>query len=144
MSDKDLKSISDFITQNHVISFCCCSDDDIWAANSFYIYDKDNVCFYFMSDPETRHGQLAINNDKVAGTINEQPSNILSIKGLQYRGIISLVNDDTEKSQAYDAYTHQFPIAKIKSLPIWKIQIEEMKFTNNSLGFGKKLRWSRT
>lgn len=61
-----------------------------------------------------------------------------------YKGTIYLLDDGEEKQQAYQAYTHRFPIAKIKSLPLWKIVIQEMKFTNNSLGFGKKISWERS
>ena len=96
-----------------------------------------------MSDPKSRHSEFALQNNRVAGTINSQPSNVLSIKGVQYAGTIRLV-DNMEYQHAYDLYTHRFPIAKIKSLPIWDIKIDEMKFTNNSLGFGKKLLWTRT
>jgi Uncharacterized protein conserved in bacteria len=143
MKKTDLDMISEYISENHVISFCCFAEDDIWAANSFYIFNKDDVCFYLMSDPNTRHGRLAIANPVVAGTINEQPSNILSIKGLQYKGVMALLADGVERQLAYQTYTQRFPVAKIKSLPLWKIEIQEMKFTNNSLGFGKKISWER-
>ena len=143
MKKSELDIITDYIKNNHVISFCCYTEHDIWAANSFYIFDQENVCFYFMTDPNTRHGKLALANPVAAGTINGQPSNIQSIKGLQYKGIIALISDSTERQQAYQAYTQRFPVAKIKSLPLWKIVIQEMKFTNNSLGFGKKISWKR-
>ena len=81
MNKSELDIITDYIKNNHVISFCCYTEHDIWAANSFYIFDQENVCFYFMTDPGTRHGKLALANPIAAGTINGQPSNIQSIKG---------------------------------------------------------------
>lgn len=95
-----------------------------------------------MSDPKSKHSVLSLENNRVAGTINSQPSHILSIKGVQYSGTASLVDHETQQ-HAYDLYTERFPIAKIKSLPIWEIKIDRLKFTNNSMGFGKKLVWSR-
>lgn len=139
----NLSAISEFILENHVISICAATASDIWCANCFYVYDAEQVCFYFMTDPDSRHSQLAIQQTMVAGTINGQPSNILSIKGLQYRGTMTPVHD-AEHSHAYALYTNSFPIAKIKSLPLWKIEIQEMKFTNNSLGFGRKKLWQRS
>ena len=57
MNKSELDIITDYIKNNHVISFCCYTEHDIWAANSFYIFDQENVCFYFMTDPGTRQGE---------------------------------------------------------------------------------------
>jgi uncharacterized protein YhbP (UPF0306 family) len=95
-----------------------------------------------MTSTESRHSQLMHKNNLVAGTVNGQPKNIGLIKGVQYKGAISLLTDENI-TNALSLYTKRFPIAKIKSLPLWEIEISELKFTNNVLGFGKKLEWYR-
>jgi predicted transposase YbfD/YdcC len=79
---------------------------------------------------------------KTARIMRKQPKNISLIKGVQYKGIISLLTEEN-KADAFSLYTKHFPIAKIKSLPLWKIEISELKFTNNVLGFGNKTLWYR-
>lgn len=131
-----------YLKKQHVLSLCCSFDDDIWCANCFYVFDEKEVAFYLMTSTESRHSKLMLNNHLVAGTVNGQPKNISLIKGIQYKGVISLLAEEN-KNDALSLYTKRFPIAKIKSLPLWKIEISELKFTNNVLGFGKKSDWHR-
>lgn len=131
-----------YLKKQHVLSLCCSFDDDIWCANCFYVFDEKEVAFYLMTSTESRHSKLMLNNHLVAGTVNGQPKNISLIKGIQYKGVISLLAEEN-KNDALSLYTKRFPIAKIKSQPLWKIEISELKFTNNVLGFGKKSDWHR-
>ncbi len=43
MNKSELDIITDYIKNNHVISFCSYTEHDIWAANSFYIFDQENA-----------------------------------------------------------------------------------------------------
>lgn len=131
-----------YLKKQHVLSLCCSFDDDIWCANCFYVFDEKEVAFYLMTSTESRHSKLMLNNHLVAGTVNGQPKNISLIKGIQYKGVISLLVEEN-KNDALSLYTKRFPIAKIKSQPLWKIEISELKFTNNILGFGNKSAWHR-
>ncbi len=131
-----------YLKKQHVLSLCCSFDDDIWCANCFYVFDEKEVVFYLMTSAESRHSKLMLNNHLVAGTVNGQPKNISLIKGIQYKGVISLLVEEN-KNDALSLYTKRFPIAKIKSLPLWKVEISELKFTNNILGFGNKSAWHR-
>lgn len=40
-------------------------------------------------------------------------------------------------------YVKRFPVARMLSAPVWEIRPDELKFTDNTLGFGKKLYWLR-
>ena len=131
-----------YLKKQHVLSLCCSFDDEIWCANCFYVFDEKEVAFYLMTSAESRHSKLMLNNHLVAGTVNGQPKNISLIKGIQYKGVISLLAEEN-KNDALSLYTKRFPIAKIKSQPLWKIEISELKFTNNILGFGNKSAWHR-
>lgn len=80
-----------YLKKQHVLSLCCSFDDDIWCANCFYVFDEKEVAFYLMTSAESRHSKLMLNNHLVAGTVNGQPKNISLIKGIQYKGVISLL-----------------------------------------------------
>jgi len=34
-------------------------------------------------------------------------------------------------------------VALVLKAPVWEIRLDELKFTDNTLGFGKKLHWLR-
>ncbi|EGF0722467.1 hypothetical protein IBO59_003311 [Salmonella enterica] len=40
-------------------------------------------------------------------------------------------------------YIRRFPVARVLPAPVWEIRLDEIKFTDNTLGFGKKLHWLR-
>lgn len=141
MSDSQLlKTITRYLQKQHVLSVC--GGDPVWCANCFYVFNEEKVAFWLMSEESTRHGSQFVSDPRVAGTINGQPKSVLLIKGVQYAGCIRLLEGE-EKEQARKAYIKRFPIAATVSAPLWEIQPDELKMTDNALGFGKKLHWLR-
>ena len=131
-----------YVKKQHVLSLCAASADDMWCANCFYVFDEARMALWLMTESATRHGQLMQQNARVAGTINGQPKSVLLIKGVQYRGQIQLLSGEVE-AQARKAYQKRFPVAKKVSAPLWEITLDELKMTDNALGFGKKIVWQR-
>ena len=135
----DLSHLLRYLKKQHVLSLCTSDGDDLWCANCFYVFDEARMAFWLMTGTDTRHGALMLHNSRVAGTVNGQPKSVLLIKGVQYRGRGRL----TEDEQALKAYQRRFPVAKKVTAPLWEIAIEELKMTDNALGFGSKIVWQR-
>lgn len=100
------------------------------------------MVFWIMTEPDTRHGELMVQNPQVAGTVNGQPRSVLLIKGVQYRGHVKQLEETTEQI-ARAAYQKRFPVSRKVSAPLWEIVLDEVKMTDNALGFGKKIAWQR-
>ncbi|WP_058910865.1 YhbP family protein [Entomohabitans teleogrylli] len=137
-----LAAISRWLSKQHVVTWCVAKDARLWCANAFYVYDAGRVAFYLLSDTDTRHGKMAGRRAPVAGTVNGQPKTVALIRGVQFRGEIRLV-DGEESAALRSLYNQRFPVARAMSAPLWEIRIDELKFTDNTLGFGKKLHWER-
>lgn len=131
-----------YLKKQHVLSLCCQAGDDLWCANCFYVFNEASMAFWLMTEPDTRHGTLLQANPQVAGTVNGQPKTVLLIKGVQYRGKIARLEDAAEV-QARMVYQKRFPVARKVSAPLWEIRLDEIKMTDNALGFGKKIVWRR-
>lgn len=138
---ESLNIISSWIKKQHVLTYCVGAGESLWCANAFYIYDEDAVAFYFLSDTHTRHGQLIGERGITAGTINGQPKTVALIRGLQFRGEIILLNEE-EAIFPRVRYNKRFPVAREMLAPMWMIRLHELKMTDNTFGFGKKLHWS--
>lgn len=138
----DLPHLIRYLKKQHVLSLSCHNAQEIWSANCFYLFDEARMVFWLMTEPETRHGCLMQANPQVSGTINGQPKTVLLIKGVQYQGRIQQLTGETEQ-QARHAYQKRFPVARKLSAPIWEIVLDELKMTDNALGFGKKVMWRR-
>lgn len=139
---EDLKIISRYLNKNHVLALCAHSQGDIWSANCFYVADVERMCLYFMTELKTRHGALMQQNPQIVGTIATQPKTVVLIKGIQYRGSAIILEGD-EDASARALYCKHFPVAIKMKAPVWRLQLDEIKMTDNTLGFGKKLLWQR-
>ena len=137
-----LTAISRWLAKQHVVSWCVAKEGELWCANAFYVYDPPRVAFYLLSEETTRHGQMTGQRAPVAGTINGQPKTVALIRGVQFKGEIRLLSgEEAEEKRAL--YVKRFPVARMLSAPVWELRLDELKFTDNTLGFGKKLHWLR-
>lgn len=141
MFDNDrLSVITRYLKKQHVLTLC--SGNPVWCANCFYLFNAEKVAFWLMTETTTRHGAQMREDPQVAGTVSGQPKSVLLIKGVQYAGRIALLENE-EEQVARKAYIKRFPIAAKVSAPLWEIKLDELKMTDNALGFGKKLTWTR-
>ncbi|MEF9930857.1 MAG: hypothetical protein RSC28_06140 [Bacteroidales bacterium] len=144
--------ILDFIAEHHLLTFAAGVGSDIWCASAFYVFNPQICSFIITSDQNTRHIQLAINNnpdsnleDKnniVAGTVALETEKIGMIQGLQFKAAIKKA-DGSLFNEHRLLYLKRFPYAILKGSDLWILELLELKFTDNRLGFGKKLHWTR-
>ncbi|RKQ39274.1 YhbP family protein [Enterobacter sp. R1(2018)] len=138
-----LDAISRWLNKQHVLTYCVGGSEDLWCANAFYYYDPQRVAFYLLTDAHSRHGELIGQRAaRVAGTINGQQKTVALIRGVQFCGRIRML-EESEAESVRHLYCKRFPVARVMSAPAWEIQLEELKMTDNTLGFGKKLHWLR-
>ncbi|WP_336218201.1 YhbP family protein [Citrobacter amalonaticus] len=137
-----LTAISRWLAKQHVVTWCVHRDGELWCANAFYIYDAQKVVFYVLTEEKTRHAQMSGPRALVAGTVNGQPKTVALIRGVQFTGEIRQLAGE-ESDAARQAYQRRFAVARALSAPVWEIRLDEIKFTDNTLGFGKKRHWLR-
>ena len=131
-----------FLEKKHIVSFSTFADLEMWSAICFYVFDKQQQRLILLTKPETRHGQLMLKNPQVTGTIIHETAAVAKLQGVQFIGEISELKT-AEKQTALDLYYARFPYSRVMQSPVWQIVLNEVKFTDNTLGFGKKLLWER-
>ena len=132
--------ISYFESQTCASISCVDADGHPYCFNCFYVFDAENGSIYFKSSAETFHGQCMLNNANVAGTILPDKLNKLALKGIQFTGRI--ICDEVVKEKANSKYHREYPLALAMPGDIWTIKLLSAKLTDNSLGFGKKIKWN--
>lgn len=136
------KRIIDFIHEHHVLTLATVVNNDPWCANCFYAYMEDENCFVFTSDDDTRHAKEALQNKKVAGSIVLETKVVGKIQGIQFQGSMERPDDQLHK-KAKKVYLKKFPYAALMKTSLWVLHLENIKMTDNRLGFGKKLIWQK-
>ncbi|HBX49625.1 MAG: hypothetical protein A2309_03310 [Bacteroidetes bacterium RIFOXYB2_FULL_35_7] len=131
-----------FLKKHHVLTLATVDANQPYCCNCFYVYDEDKNQFIFVSDNHTRHVNEAVLNNKIAGSVVLETSTVGKIQGIQFTGIMNEVKE-SEKAQIKFHYLKKFPFAIVIKTTFWIIDIHLIKMTDNRLGFGKKLIWSK-
>ncbi len=136
------KEITEFITANQVATICCCSGDLPYCFNVLYTVFEKEGHIVFKSSANTRHGDLLMRNNRVAGTILPDNFNPEAIRGIQFEGV-AYEEDEDSLTPAASAYYSKNPIAMAMPGKIWIVEFQYVKFTDNSKGFGYKRSWKK-
>jgi len=137
------KKIQSFIEGQKNLTFCTAINNSPYCASCFYAYLMEGNFIVFKSDKNTKHIANALINDKVAGTILPDLDKTGTIKGIQFAGkFIVPIADLLERAKK--KYYSKYPFAMVMPGDFWAIELESIKMTDNTLGFGKKLAWEKS
>ena len=128
-----------FLKKMHLASVCAIDDDgQPYAFSAFYAFDEVNFSLLLASSDESSHVKFLKNSKLVAGTIALDTKIIGKIEGVQFQGAMSEASTSEQ-----EIYFKRFFYAKAMNPKIWSISLENVKFTSNTLGFGKKIFWQK-
>lgn len=134
------RRIIKFLRRHHVLTIATTAGNEPWCANCFYVYLENENVLIFTTDPTTRHGQEFKKNPQVAGSVVLETRIIGKIRGIQFCGNISEPEGEMA-SKARIAYLRRFPPTALMDTHLWVVSLTYIKFTDNRLGFGKKIIW---
>ncbi len=132
------RKIIKFIERHHVMTLATSGEQGLYCANAFFAFDPDTQALIFATDPSTRHGAEMIQNPNVAASIVLETKVVGRIQGAQITGV---VREATPQDKTL--YVKRFPYTMTLELTLWRLEINHLKLTDNTLGFGKKLIWNR-
>lgn len=114
-----------------------------FCAPVFFVWDNSRECFIVKSSSTTVHYSGAVTSGAVAGSLLPDVIEITHIKGLQFNGTCRTPIDSEENLHVRKLYYSRYPIGKLIDGDFLLIFPDKFKFTDNRLGFGKKLKWER-
>ena len=136
--DKILK----FIGEHHILTIATSKNNMPYCATCFYVFLQEKNMFVFTSEKNTKHINDIEEQKYVAGAIALETKIIGKIRGIQFTGLIKELRNEDLKT-AKRAYLKKFPFAVINGPPLWGVELEYVKMTDNRLGFGKKIIWNK-
>ncbi|MDD4655741.1 MAG: hypothetical protein WCR61_06170 [Bacteroidales bacterium] len=139
------KRVVEFINEHHVIALTVTNGRDLWSWHSFYTYLEEENLFVITSESKTRHIQILLNggNSTVAGAIALETEKVGFIRGVQLRAVMERCSGAILNRYRL-RYLKRFPYAVLVGGDLWTLKVTEVKFTDNRLGFGKKLLWKES
>ena len=129
-----------FIAKHRLLTLATTYNDEPWCAHCFYAYLPEQNVFVFHSDSYTLHIEQVSHNCYVAGSVVLESWRVGRLRGLQLQGVVMPVTPALQK-MAEQRYKQRFPVARLMNLKLWQLDVTLLKYTDNRLGFGKKLLW---
>ena len=137
------EKIDSFLEANTCASIACLdSKGQPYCFSCYYAIDSKEGLLFFKSASDSNHATFLHSNPIIAGTILPDKLNKLQVKGIQFEGIVLPFKNELSKYASLKYY-ESHPIAVAMLGEIWTIQINRIKYTDNTLGFGKKIIWER-
>ncbi len=131
-----------FINENKVATICTSNNDEPYCFNCYFSFLEKDGILVFKSSGLTKHDKMLQENAKIAGTIIPEKVDVVSIRGIQLEGV--LLNENIELGlKSSTSYYLKYPFAMAMPGKLFAIQIDKMKFTDNTRGFGFKQSWER-
>ena len=137
------KIIVEFIQEQTCAGICCIDEaGKPYCFSCYYAFNAEKGLLYFKSSKASHHAALLLKTPAAAGTILPDKLSTLVVKGLQFEGIL-LDSGHPMAKNASVFYHKTKPMALAVAGEIWTIQIDSIKMTDSTLGFGKKIMWER-
>ena len=129
-----------FIRRHHLLTLATVSSEGLpYCSSAFYAYDAERNALIFTAGEQTRHASELSREPRVAASIATETRIAGRIQGVQICGTVS---DGDERDRK--TYLSRFPYAAaIGDFAPRRLEPSFIKFTDNTLGFGKKLIWKR-
>jgi len=132
-------NIVKFISKCHVAALNMRDGACTWSFCCFYVFNPYDPTLVFLSDEDTRHVKLMLQNPCVSGTISQQTRSVLRIRGIQFKGVAGMTDSELLREE----YNKRFPFACVVKTGLWVVRLDLVKFTSNIIKFGEKLYWER-
>ncbi len=137
------KRIVQFILEQTCATICCVDEQGRpWCFSCFYAFNSSDGLIYFKSSPGSHHAHLLKINPVIAGTILPVKLSKLQVKGIQFDGVVLDASHPFNKKASVNYYK-KYPVALAMQGEIMVIQINHIKMTDNTVGFGTKVTWNR-
>ncbi len=135
--------IHHFISNQTVASICCTNNvGELHCFCCYYAFDANTGMLYFKTGEQNQHMLWMQQYPQIAGTILPDKLNKLQVKGIQLNGVLLPVGDEAAKN-ASKRYHLKYPFSLALPGTVQTIRIDQLKMTDNSLGFGGRLVWER-
>lgn len=121
-TDQDLSLLAEnLIREQTTMTLATAKRNSAWAAPVYYVYFKS--CFYFLSDPTSRHIQESLMSGQASAAIYAAASTWQEIRGIQMSGKIENVPAGLMAVEALRVYLKKFPFTKDFFSPVENLDL---------------------
>ena len=117
MDDKIKRAILEIVDRHRVTSLATLRPDG-WPQATTVGYVNEGLDIYFLCGCDSQKAHNLSQDDRVSLTINDDPSDVMQIKGLSLAGHASPVEDQTEAARVIALWPRKYPTVKELPMPM--------------------------
>lgn len=135
------KRIVAFLQAQTILTLATCINNMPYCSPCFYAYSAEDNLVVFKSAESTLHIEQGLANENVS--VGILPNKLVSgkVQGVQMTGKFFRPQNQV-LSSIKSVYYKKYPFALAISGDLWAVKPTWIKFTDNTLGVGKKLIWN--
>ncbi len=134
------KKIVSFLQSQTALTLATSINNEPYCSSCFYAYSDKLNLIVFKSSPETKHVIQGLENERVALSVLPDKLVTGKVQGIQLSG--SFFRPDGEELAACQrVFYKKYPFAMAIGGELWAVRPKAIKFTDSTLGFGKKVLW---
>jgi uncharacterized protein YhbP (UPF0306 family) len=145
---KQLALIASLLRDQTTLSLATSGEDsDPALAPLFYIAGND-LDLYWFSSPASRHSFNLIRSPRVAVAVYRPAAAWREIRGVQMRGLASIVVEPERRAALLKAYSERFRLGRVlraalRISTLYRFQPEFIRYIDNASGFGSRFELTR-
>ena len=143
MDDKTTRAILEIVDRHRITSLATLRPDG-WPQATTVGYVNEGLHIYFLCGRDSQKAHNLSQDDRVSLTINDDPSDVMQIKGLSLAGHASPVEDNIEAARVIALWPLKYPTVKEFPMPmptpdqvrVFRVTPSVLSLLDYSQGFG--------
>lgn len=142
--------VESYLQDHNVLNLSTSGSDGPWSSAVFFAHH--DLHFWFMSNPDTRHGKHILELGRMGASVHEDYGSWQEIKGLQMQGSVWLVKEEAERKAGLKAFFRKFCFAeaffrsgvpeelkaRMRNIHLFCFRPDVVYWLDNSSGFGNR------
>ena len=140
---KQLNTLSTFLREENTLALATVDKHGgVSVAPLFYLVDE-YLSLFWLSSPSSLHSQNLKRTPSAAATVYRHTENWKDIRGVQMRGLVTVITDRRRRRLLIKSYSERFKLGAlflpaIRRCSLYEFRPDFFRFIDNSKGFGYK------
>jgi len=140
---EQLKTLGALLRQENTVALATVDEHGaVSVAPLFYLVD-DDLSLFWISSPSSLHSRNLKKLPRAAATVYRQTESWNEIRGVQMRGLVSVITDRRRRRLLTKSYAERFSLGAlfvpaISRCSLYEFRPDFFRFIDNSKGFGYK------
>jgi uncharacterized protein YhbP (UPF0306 family) len=145
---KQLAKIESLLREQSTLALATVNEQGLASVAPLYYLVDEDLTLYWVSSGSSEHSRNLLRDSRVAGTVYVETERWKEIRGVQMRGIATVVMEPARRKLILEKYCNRFHLGRVFRLVIrqstlYAFRPEFFRFIDNTTGFASGFEVTR-